>query len=83
LRLRDLIYDFEPSETEEVFARWLDGAAGDPARGYTAEDYAEHIRTENSTFRWLFEPMLAAAGLDVTAVDFRASVYGSYTCTKR
>lgn len=83
LRLRDLIYDFEPSEAEEVFARWLDGAAFDPALGYTAEDYAEHIRAENSTFRWLFEPMLAAAGLEVTSVDFRASVYGSYTCIKR
>ena len=82
LRVRDLIYDFQPGDAEGVFARWLGGAAADPAQGYTAEDYAEHIRTEHSTFRWLFEPMLAAAGFQITGVEFRASVYGAYTCTK-
>jgi ubiquinone/menaquinone biosynthesis C-methylase UbiE len=61
LRLRDLVYDFQPSEADTVFQRWLDSAADDPALGYTAADYAEHIRTEYSTFRWLLEPMLAAA----------------------
>jgi SAM-dependent methyltransferase len=50
LRLRDLIYDFQPSEADAVFERWLDGAADDPARGYTAADLAEHIRSEHSTF---------------------------------
>jgi SAM-dependent methyltransferase len=60
LRLRDLIYDFRPSEAEAVFERWLDGAADDPARGYTRADLAEHIRSEHSTFRWLLEPMLSA-----------------------
>jgi SAM-dependent methyltransferase len=51
LRLRDLIYDFEPGETDAVFGDWFAGAAADPADGYTAADYAEHIRTEYSTFR--------------------------------
>ncbi len=83
LRLRDLIYDFQPSEADEVFGRWLDGAADDPALGYTAADYAEHIRTEHSTFRWLLEPMLAAAGFEVLTADFERSVYGAYTCRKR
>lgn len=83
LRVRDLIYDFAPGQAAEVFERWFAGAATDPAVGYTAEDYAEHIRTEHSTFRWLFEPMLNAAGLDIVAVEFHASLYGSYTCVKR
>jgi ubiquinone/menaquinone biosynthesis C-methylase UbiE len=83
LRLRDLVYDFQPSEAEAVFQRWLDNAADDPALGYTAADYAEHIRTEYSTFRWLLEPMLAAAGLQILTADFSGSVYGAYTCRKR
>jgi SAM-dependent methyltransferase len=83
LRLRDLIYDFRPSQAEAVFQRWLDGAADDPARGYTAADYAEHIRSEYSTFRWLLEPMLAAAGLQILTADFEGSVYGAYTCRRR
>jgi SAM-dependent methyltransferase len=82
LRLRDLVYDFGPGETEEVFAGWFAGAAADPATGYTAADYAEHIRTEHSTFRWLLEPMLAAAGLEIADVSYELRLYGAYTCVK-
>jgi SAM-dependent methyltransferase len=82
LRLRDLVYDFAPAETDAVFGAWFDGAAADPAQGYTAADYAEHIRTEYSTFRWLLEPMLAATGFTITDVSYQARLYGAYTCVK-
>ena len=82
LRVHDLIYDFAPAEADEVFAGWLAGAATDPAEGYTAEDYAEHIRTEYSTFRWLFEPMLDAAGFQIVTAQFQARAYGAYTCVR-
>jgi ubiquinone/menaquinone biosynthesis C-methylase UbiE len=83
LRLRDLIFDFQPADADDLLERWLASAADDPARGYTRGDLAEHIRTEHSTLRWLFEPMLAAAGFEILSVDFRQSVYGAYTCVKR
>lgn len=82
LRLLDLIYDFGPAETGEVFGGWFANAATDPAEGYTAADYAEHIRTEHSTFRWLLEPMLAATGFEVTSVSYERRLYGAYTCVK-
>ncbi|QSB15452.1 GNAT family N-acetyltransferase [Natronosporangium hydrolyticum] len=80
LRLRDLIYDFLPAEAEPVFRSWFDGAATDPAQGYTAEDYATHIRTEHSTFRWLFEPMLTQAGFEILTAEYEGRCFGSYTC---
>lgn len=83
LRLHDLIYDFSPDQAGEVFGRWLDGAVDDPVQGYTRAEYATHIRTEHSTFRWLFEPMLERAGFRVVEVVFRAGVYGAYTCVRR
>ncbi|MCP2167601.1 Ubiquinone/menaquinone biosynthesis C-methylase UbiE [Goodfellowiella coeruleoviolacea] len=83
LRVRDLIYDFPPGQAGEVFAGWLANAVDDPARGYTRQDYIDHIRTEYSTFRWLFEPMLAAAGFEIVSVDYHARVFGAYTCVKR
>ena len=83
LRLHDLIYDFQPSQADTVFQRWLDNAADDPARGYTRTDFVEHIRSEHSTFRWLLEPMLAVAGFEIVTADFSGSVYGAYTCRKR
>ncbi|HEX8927725.1 MAG TPA: class I SAM-dependent methyltransferase [Actinomycetota bacterium] len=83
LRLHDLIYDFQPSQAEAVFGRWLEGAVDDPALGYTSADFAEHIRTEYSTFRWLLEPMLAVAGFEIMTADFDGWVYGAYTCRRR
>lgn len=83
LIVHDLIYDFAPAEAEEVFAAWFAGASTDPAAGYTAEDYAEHIRTEHSTFRWLFEPMLEATGFEIVSVDYHVRAFGAYTCVKR
>ncbi|MGH3313969.1 MAG: class I SAM-dependent methyltransferase [Streptomyces sp.] len=83
LRVHDLIYDFQPDETEHFLENWLAGAADDPAVAYTRADLAEHVRTEHSTFRWLFEPMLTATGFEIVDTEFRASAYGSYTCVKR
>jgi SAM-dependent methyltransferase len=82
LRLLDLVYDFAPDEADTVFGDWFAAAETDPANGYTAADYAEHIRTEHSTFRWLLEPMLAAAGFEVAEVSYVRRVYAAYTCVK-
>jgi hypothetical protein len=82
LRLRDLIYDFRPDQAAGVFRGWFANAADDPGAGYTAEDYAVHIRTEFSTFRWLLEPMLAAAGFEVVTAEFDRRLYGAYTCIR-
>lgn len=82
LRIHDLVYDFAPAEADEVFARWFAGAATDPAAGYTRDDYAEHIRSEHSTFSWLFEPMLEAAGFDIVEADHHV-VFADYTCVRR
>ena len=82
LRLQDLIYDFGPAEAPAVFGGWFDHAAADPAAGYTAADYAEHIRTEFSTYRWLLEPMLAATGFEIVSADFSGRLYGAYTCVR-
>jgi ubiquinone/menaquinone biosynthesis C-methylase UbiE len=83
LRVRDLIYDFSAAEAPAIFESWFAGAADDPAAGYTAEDYAQHIRTEHSTFRWLFEPLLHHAGFDIEDVRYDGRVFGAYTCVKR
>ncbi|MFC4496179.1 class I SAM-dependent methyltransferase [Streptomyces ovatisporus] len=82
LRLHDLVYDCTPAETGTVLERWLSGAAHDPAVAYTRADLAEHVRTEHSTFRWLLEPMLTAAGFEISDSAFRASVHASYTCVR-
>ena len=83
LRLRDLIYDFPAAEAAPVIERWLTNAPTDTATSYTRADLAEHIRTEHSTYRWLLEPMLEAAGFEVVDASFSGQFFGAYTCVKR
>jgi len=82
LRLHDLIFDFRPAEAGAVLDGWLEGAVADPERGYTRDDFAAHLRTEFSTFRWLLEPMLDATGFTIVTAEFGGSIYGAYTCVK-
>ena len=83
-RLHDLVYSFAPAEASEVVAGWLAGAVDDPAQGWTAEEFATHLREEYSTYSWLLEPLLDAAGFDIASVEHRPSrTYSAYTCVKR
>jgi SAM-dependent methyltransferase len=83
LRLHDLVYDFHPAEAPSVLQRWMGAAATDPDRGYTAEDFATHVRTEFSTYRSLLEALLQATGFDILDAVFRGQIYATYTCLRR
>ncbi|HSK22299.1 MAG TPA: hypothetical protein VK906_03945, partial [Egicoccus sp.] len=83
LRLRDLVYDSTPAGFEAHLEHWFASAVDDPVLGYTAEDLAEHVRTEHSTYTWLLEPMLEAAGFEIVERAVRRGAYAAYTCVRR
>ena len=83
LRLRDLVFDFEPSQVHQRIAAWLSGAVEDPALGWTADELAEHVRTEYSTYSWLFEPMLERTGFEILDREYVRGAYGAFTCRRR
>jgi SAM-dependent methyltransferase len=84
LFLRDLVYSFNPGETEQVFAAWFAGAARTSDVGWTREEFEVHIRTEYGTFSWLLEPMIERAGFAIEEVAHApARVYSAYTCVRR
>jgi len=83
LRLRDLMFDFEPAQAPARIAAWLAGAVDDPARGWTAEELAEHVRIEHSTYSWLFEALLERTGFDILDREYVRGAYGAYTCRRR
>lgn len=82
LRLRDLVFDFGPGDTDTSIEAWLTGAVIDPTVGFTAEELATHVRTEFSTYSWLFEPMLQRAGFTILTRHYDRSTYGTYTCMR-
>ena len=61
----------------------VSGDLSSTGTGYTSADYAEHIRTEFSEFRWLLEPMLAATGFEIVTADYARRLYGACTCIRR
>jgi SAM-dependent methyltransferase len=83
LRLRDLVFSFEPQDAEHRIAEWLDRAAERPEDGWTREELETHLREEHSTFAWLLEPMLEHAGFEIESAEYRGGVYAAYTCVKR
>jgi ubiquinone/menaquinone biosynthesis C-methylase UbiE len=83
LRLRDVVFDFAPHEAEERIEAWMSGAVTDPAAGWTAEELAEHVRGEFSTYSWLLDSLLDRTGFDILERSFRRSAYGTYTCRRR
>lgn len=84
LRLRDLIYSFEPQDVDEAITSWLSAAPTDRAKGWTAAELAEHVRDEHSTFTWLLEPMLQRAGFIVHDRWLSPDrMYAAYTCIRR
>ena len=83
LRLRDLVYSFEPLEAEAVLERWYAGASATSEVGWTRAELEEHVRTEFSPFSWILEPMLERCGFEIRAVEYAASqTYAAYTCVR-
>ena len=82
LRLRDLVYDMEPDGVDAAVDRWMRAGVADAVQGYTATEFAAHVREEFSTFTWLLEPMLERAGFEIIERESRMSMYAAYTCRR-
>jgi SAM-dependent methyltransferase len=84
LFLRDLVYDFAPTEADAAMERWLSGAAANSAEGWTRAELAEHLRDEYSTYTWLLEPLLERTGFTIREKGVQGpGTYALYVCVKR
>ena len=84
LRLRDIVYSFDPRDAAAALERWFAVAPDDPAHGWTAAQLSEHVREEHSTFTWLLEPMLERAGFEISDRWLSPTqTYATYTCIRR
>jgi SAM-dependent methyltransferase len=84
LMLQDIVYSFDPDDADAAIAAWLEAAPVDPANGWTAEQLAQHVREEHSTFAWLLEPILERVGFEIGDRWFSANrMYAAYVCRRR
>ena len=82
LLLRDLVYSFEPAETDRVIEEWLSRAAPSSDKGWTRAELATHLREEYSPFAWLLEPMIERAGFRIVDKRVSGAIYAAYACVK-
>lgn len=83
LRLRDLVYSFEPAEAAAALERWFSGASATSDVGWTRTELEEHVRTEYSPFSWVLEPMLERCGFEIRATGHAPTqTYAAYTCVR-
>ncbi len=83
LLLRDIVYSFEPIDASAAITAWLASAPMNPSKGWTADQLAEHVREEYSTFTWLLEPMLERAGFEIRLRrPSENGIYAAYTCIR-
>jgi ubiquinone/menaquinone biosynthesis C-methylase UbiE len=83
LRLRDLVFSFEPDQAPTAIAAWLAAAASTPDVGWTRDELQTHLRQEYSTFTWLLEPMLTHAGFQIRQAEYSSpGIYAAYLCAR-
>ena len=81
--MRDLMYSFDPLETDRLIEEWLARASARPDVGWTRAELETHVREEHSTFTWLFDSMLERAGLKIRERECSDSrIYATYTCVR-
>jgi hypothetical protein len=83
LRLRDLVFAFDPRDADRLIEDWLASAPERPDEGWTRSELETHLREEHSTFNWLLEPMIERAGFEIREASYgRARAYAAYTCVR-
>ena len=77
LRLRDLVYSFDPAESHDAIESWLDGMA---ETTFAEAELHAHFREEFSTYDFIMESMLEKAGFEIVDAAYRDGFYAAYTC---
>ncbi|MPZ94577.1 MAG: methyltransferase domain-containing protein [Propionibacteriales bacterium] len=64
LRLSDVVFSFGVAEAAERIEAWCTAIGHDETQ-WTRAEAAEHVSDEHSTYSWLLEPMIEAAGFEI------------------
>lgn len=80
--LEDVVFFFEPSDYRSGVESWIAGVTPPASHGFTAEDFATHLREEYSTYGWIMEGMPRRAGFRIEATNYSDGAYADYRRTK-
>jgi putative AdoMet-dependent methyltransferase len=82
LFLSDVVFSFPVTEHRGEIDTWIARMAKPQGEGFTAADFATHVRDEHSTYDWILEGLIERAGFRIDRKDRWDAIYADYTCTK-
>ncbi|HUL05453.1 MAG TPA: class I SAM-dependent methyltransferase [Candidatus Acidoferrum sp.] len=82
LFLRDVVFSFPPAEHRREIDAWIARMAQPSGEGFTAADFATHVRDEHSTYDWIIEGLLERTGFRIERKVHWDAVYMDYLCAK-
>ena len=83
LRLRDIVFSFDPDEADHAIDRWLAAAPERAEDVWTRSELEAHLRTEYSTFTWVLEPMIERCGFSIREAHYsQAGTFADYLCVR-
>ena len=79
LYIADVIYQFDPSESDKHFDAWIDEAL--PKTSWPRSDFEIHINEEFSTFSWIMEGLIRRAGFHILSSGYDG-IWGEMLCER-
>jgi 2-polyprenyl-3-methyl-5-hydroxy-6-metoxy-1,4-benzoquinol methylase len=81
LRLRDIVFSFDPTDADAAIDQWLVAAPDRAEDGWTRTELEQHLRKEYSTFTWVLEPMLDRCGFSIREAHYKhGGTFADYLC---
>jgi len=82
LFLQDVVFSFPDPDYRRGIEDWIARMASPPGEGFTASDFATHVREEHSTFRWILEGLIERAGFRIIACKSADEAYAEFRCLR-
>jgi ubiquinone/menaquinone biosynthesis C-methylase UbiE len=81
LFISDVVFSFALPEHRREIEAWIARMAKPPGEGFTAADFATHVRDEHSTYDWIIEGLIERAGFRIDRKVRWDAAYADYFCS--
>jgi len=82
LFLSDVVFSFPLAEHRREIDGWIARMAKPAGEGFSAADFATHVRDEHSTYDWILEGLIERAGFRIERKTCWDAIYTDYLCSK-
>jgi putative AdoMet-dependent methyltransferase len=82
LFISDVVFSFPLLEHRREIDAWIARTAKPAGEGFTAADFATHVRDEHSTYDWIIEGLIERAGFRIERRRRWDAIYADYVRSK-